>query len=330
MNYKVVVGLVTFNGEKYLPFCLDSLKRQTFRNFCLFVVDNNSQDGSVSFLRKHYPEAEIVQNKKNLGFSRAYNQIIHWTKSDYILCLNQDVILEPDFLEILVSFLDRHPQVGSLSGKIYRWDFEKNQKTKIIDTVGLKVFRNHRVIDEGQGKEDRGEYNQIKEIFGPSAAVALYRRKALEDIKVDNEYFDEDFFAYKEDVDLAFRLRIAGWSSFFVPQAIAYHDRTTSQKGDIIKNRSLKSQFANYHSYRNHLLVILKNEFFSNLILCFPQIFWYEFKKFVYLLIFERKTLKGLVDILKLLPKVIKKRKIIKQKRKIKAKDLRKWFNSNN
>jgi len=324
---KLTINLVTFNGQKYLPYCLESIRNQTFKDFSVLVIDNDSHDNTVNFIKQYYPSVRVVENKKNLGFAKAHNQGIHWTKSEYVLCLNQDIFLEQDFLKKAIDFLDTHPNVGSISGKLLRWNFKNKTRTNLIDTIGLKIFKNHRVIDEKQGVRDNEEFNAPREIFGPSGAAPIYRRTALENIKLNNEYFDEDFFIYKEDVDLAYRLRIGGWKSFNVPQAIGYHDRSITKKGNVIANRTLKSQFANYYSYRNHLFVLAKNEYLINLIIYFPYIFWYEFKKFIYLLLFERKTLVRGLDFFKKLCKMFSKRKIIRQNRKISAKELRKWIN---
>jgi len=333
---KVAINIVTWNSEKYLPFCLESIFKQTYQDFSILVIDNASTDNTVKFIQNNYPEIKIVKNRKNLGFAKAHNQAIAWTDSDYVLCLNPDVILEENFLEGIVKFMDEYPLIGAVSGKLLSWDFDsqslltKPKKSDRLDSTGLAILKSHQAIDRAQGEIDSQKFSEIKEIFGPSGAAPVYRREALEDIKLMGEYFDEDFFIYKEDIDLAYRLRLRGWFSYFFPQSIAYHQRRAKiqEKGTLatIKNRSLKSEFVNYHSYKNHLYTLIKNEFLVNIFLYFPWIFWYEFKKLIYLICCERKTLMAWREIIKKLRKMLYKRFEIFKRKKIKAKDLRKWI----
>jgi len=345
---KLAISLVTYNGEKYLPFCLKSLFKQTFRDFNLLIIDNGSTDRTLSYLKENYPQLKVVSHKENLGYARAHNQAIGWTKSDYVMLLNQDIFLNQDYLEKAVSYLEENREVASLTGKILFWDYSKNYeaqnellpfKTKIIDSLGLKVFKNHRVIDLGQGEKDKGQYDEVKEIFGVSGALPIYRRLALESVKVKinqglnkAEYLDEDFFAYKEDIDLAYRLRLAGYQSVYLPEAVAYHDRSVKGKKNLSDKtaalgRKDRNKMIRIYSYKNHLLTILKNEFWQNMIKYYFQIKFYEWKKFFYILFFEPSTLRGLRMFYKQKSRILKKRKyIIKNIRKIKAEDLAKWY----
>lgn len=319
---KVTISLLTWNGERYLPWLLNSLESQTFKNWELLVLDNASQDNSVSVIAEHMPKAKIIKQKKNIGFSRGHNLLINWSNSDYVLILNQDVILEPEYLQRCVDFMEANQRAGSVSGKLLYWDFDNAQKTNMIDSLGLKINRQRQVIDIGQGKEDYKIDNQ--EVFGVSGTAALYRRRALESIKM-TEYFDEDFFAYKEDVDLAWRLRLFAWQNWLVADAISYHHRTVSSLGSLRERRKNK-KMANKLSYRNHLLTVYKNDFLKNRLKdCLP-ICWYEFRKFCYLLIFEASTLRGLSEYFRLLPKMRKKQKYIRQYTKTIPKEIYQWF----
>lgn len=319
---KVTISLLTWNGEKYLPWLLNSLEAQTFKNWELLVLDNASQDNSVNIVSEHMPKAKIIKQKKNIGFSRGHNLLINWSNSDYVLILNQDVILEPDYLQKCVEFMEANQKAGSVSGKLLYWDFESAQKTNMIDSFGLKINRQRKVTDIDQGKEDYKLDNQ--EVFGVSATAALYRRRALETIKM-SEYFDEDLFAYKEDIDLAWRLRLFGWQNWLVAGALAYHHRSVSGVGNL-KNRRQGKQMANKLSYRNHLLLIYKNDFLKNRLRDFWPICWYEFRKFCYILFFEINTLKGLSGYFKLLSKMRQKQKYIHKFTKITAEDIYQWI----
>ena len=176
-QFKVQINLVTYNGEKYLPFCLESVFKQTFKDFKLLIIDNDSSDESVKFIKEKYPQVDLVVNQKNKGFAAAHNQGIAWSRSDYVLLLNQDMVLAEDYLEKIVEFLDNNPKVGAAAGKIYSWDFEKNIKTQKIDSLGLKIFKNHKVADINQGKVDDGSWREPEEVFGVSGSAPVYRKE---------------------------------------------------------------------------------------------------------------------------------------------------------
>lgn len=330
---KVTICLPTWNGQDYLPFLIKSLTDQTFKEWQLLVVDNGSSDNSVAVMSEYFPPAKIIKQKINIGFAKANNLLIKWSDSDYVLFLNQDIILEPDYLEKTVSFLDANPNAASVSGKLLHWDFNNLAKTKIIDSFGLKIDRRRAVLNIGQGQEDYDpatKHEEAVEVFGLSGTVLLVRRRALESIKVpkiqdDFEYFDEDFFSYKEDVDLAWRFQLAAWDNYLLTTTAAYHHRTVGGKQSVKGDRQ-KRGIVNRLSYRNHLAMLYKDSFAKNFFKDFFPIFWYELKKFVYFLIFERKTLLGFFELLKLKKRFEKKREYIKKYTKVKAEDIYLWF----
>lgn len=323
---KVTICLLTWNGAHYLPWLLKSLTQQTFTDWELLVLDNSSVDNSPSVVREYYPPAKVIEQKHNLGFAKGHNLLINWSKSDYVLFLNQDIMLDPDYLEKTVAFMETNPMAASVSGKLMYWDFHGNVTTKIIDSLGIKLDRKRQAMDIDQGKQDYTVVNH--EVFGLSASAMLVRRQCLEKIKYDKgngnfEYFDEDFFSYKEDIDLAWRLRINGWENWLLADTKAYHHRTVSNQG--LKQRKERG-FANKMSYRNHFCLLYKNSFAKNFFKDFFQITWYELKKFIYLLILERKTIKGLWEFLGLRSKLKDKRRQIKKYRQVKTEDIYRWF----
>ncbi len=327
----VTISLLTWNGAKYLPWLLKSLRIQTFANWELLVLDNASTDDSVQIMeetRVGDNPVKVVKQKKNLGFAKGHNLLMNWSGSDYVLVLNQDVILEPNYLKELVDFMEANPKAASTAGKIMYWDFNEGHKSKTIDSFGLQIDRKRYMSDMHQGKPDFKLDN--REVFGLSGAAVLFRRKALDIIALphsDNslEYFDEDFFAYKEDIDIAWRLRLAGWQNWLVASTYAYHHRSVSSGQDIKAIRKHRA-LANKLSYRNHLMTIYKNSFYKNLFKDFWPIKWYEFKKFIYLLLFERSTLVGLKEYFQLLSKLKKKRKFIHSRAQLSAEEMYKWF----
>ncbi len=349
----VVISIVAWNSMKYLPEALGSLDTQTYRDFTLVVVDNASADGVEEYVRGHHPRAAIIRNTKNLGFARAHNQAIAYARARIapergdllMLVMNPDAVLEPTFLEEAVRTMTLHPEAGSVSGKLLRMRHSTDEmatggeKTSVIDSAGLRIRKTRRMDDRGAGEQDGSDYGKAREIFGPSGALGLYRLSALESVAFPvgknggnrEEYFDEDFFAYKEDLDLAWRLRLAGWSSLFEPRALAYHYRTARGKDkasyfSLGKNRRGRSPFVKFLSYRNHWLVLTKNDHFVNRLIDLPRIAWYETGKFLYALLLEPSTLKSIPSALALWPKMRRKRAFIMKSARVSAKDIRKWF----
>jgi GT2 family glycosyltransferase len=186
---KVSVAIVTYNAIKYLDDCLKSIFSQTFKDFKVLVIDNASEDGTVEHLRKNYPQVTVLQNFKNLGLAKAYNQAIKFWESEYVLLANQDIILQLDFLEKLIKVAAHHPAAASFGGKILKLSHDEDKRDlgpEIIDTTGIVATKSRRFYDRGAGEEDKGQYDQAGEIFGLSANLVLYRREALEKVKIKN------------------------------------------------------------------------------------------------------------------------------------------------
>lgn len=322
---KISVNIVTWNGEKYIESCIQSVLNQSFEDYAILIIDNGSTDDTLGIINERFPHLKVVKHKENLGFAKAHNQGIHWSKSDYVLCLNQDLVLQKDFLQNMVNFMDHNSDVGAATGKLFK--LNEDIEEDIIDTCGLKVYKNMMAVDIGEGEIDSDQYSKPKQVFGVSGAAPVYRRIALESVKYNEEFFDEDFFSYKEDVDLAFRLKYMGWKSCFVPQAKGYHVRSVgAQKNqNKISARKQKSEFANYHSYRNQLLLAKKDIPSKNLTYILPVSF-YEFKKFVYVLFMERKSWKAWPQYHKLKKKIKQKRNYILENKKVSDQEIKSWF----
>ncbi len=332
---------------RYLPDLLISLRAQTFQDFSVLVIDNASTDGMIEFLRNEHPEVSVIRNTNNTGFAGAHNQGIKYAlhawrgndlKNRYILVTNPDIIFTPDCLLRLVEEADiTGEQCASLGAKLLRVTREGEEpitvttRTAIIDSTGLLVRRSRRVTDRGAGEVDNGQYDERREVFGVSGALALYRASALESVRVHDDYFDAAFFAYKEDADIAWRLRLAGFEACFVPSAVAYHFRRAGGRDksgilEWLKNHRRKSPLINFYSYRNHLALLLKNEHLVNVFLDAPWIVSYEISKFISLLFLEPRTLAGIFSFFKMMPEWYAKRRAIIAKRHISAKEMRKWL----
>lgn len=317
---KVTAGLLlyeseTYKSDKYFGPCFTSLLHQDYPALEIYVLDNGSPvKKSYERLRKQFPQIRFLQSEKNLGFGGGHNFILKNTDSTYYACLNFDMLFEPDHISKLMAGIRQSPDIGVVSGKLKRWDFERyiaaremgnayeDGKTNFIDSTGIRIKKSHRFEDRGQGEVDYGQYDAALEIFGASGAAALFRKTALESIAFVNdfgekEYFDELFFMYKEDIDLAYRLQWAGWKAWYIPQAVAYHDRTAVSGGNdwlsVIKNRRKKSKQVNEWSFLNQE-ILLKKHFmdraFSPAVKNATK--WYKLKSLVYIMLFEPHLLR--------------------------------------
>lgn len=344
---KVSVNIVTCNSMRYLPELLASLREQTFRDFSVLVIDNASTDGVIEFVREEYPEVSVIRNANNNGFAGGHNQGIKyafhgWRNEDlahrYVLVINPDIILTPECLAKLVAAGDLvGERCGALGAKLLRVTREgdgplsETSRSSIIDSTGLVARRSRRISDRGAGELDRSQYDGAHEVFGISGAFALYRASALEAVRIRDDYFDTAFFAYKEDADMAWRLRLAGFGARIVPESMAYHFRRVGGRDksgmiEWLKNRRGKSSLINFYSYRNHLAMLIKNEHVINALLDLPWIVSYEIGKFFSILFFEPKTLAGVASVVKMLPELRTKRRMIMAKRRISAREMRTWL----
>lgn len=207
----VSVVIPNLNGKRYLHDCLSSLALQTFQDFEVIVVDNGSCDGSINYLRSNFPWVKILAKKENLGFGAGTNCGIKAARGDLILTLNNDTEANRNFIEFLIKPMS-DKSVGMCASKMLFLDGK-------INSTGICISRSGAAWDRGMLESDRGQYDFQEEVFGPCAGAGLYRKEMLKEIGL----FDEDFFLYMEDVDLAFRGRLAGWKCIYVPNATVYH-----------------------------------------------------------------------------------------------------------
>lgn len=360
---KLTIQLVVWNGAKYLPFLFESLKKQTFKDFELLILDNGSKDESVQVIEDNlnsFKNATLSKKLMNLGFAGGHNNLFKKGTAEYILLLNQDMYLKEDCLELLVKYLDSNSEVSSISPRLMKWDFaplhdlvsigslsresEKYKEmlklsfTDKVDTLGLRVSRSRRVVDQYTARSWQDVYSEVRNdlvdsalpVFGNSGALPMLRRSALEEVKFeDGNFFDESYGSYKEDVDLAFRMHSAGFNAAVLVDSIAYHDRSaagplTMDDFTAADNKKKQPDYVAIQSYKNQLITIRKNEYFVNFLIDLTHIFFYELKKFVWFAIFNRKVLKGALSWTK--SEYRDKRRYIKGKRKRSAREMRAWF----
>jgi len=307
INASVVI--VNWNGQQHLARCLSSLAAQTYRDFEIIVVDNGSTDGSAAFLRENYPQVRLIENEQNLGFAGPNNQAIRAARGRYIVTLNNDTLPPPGWLGALVQAAEAHPEMGAFASLVVFDD-----RRSVIDSAGLSVTlagmgcqrRLGQTVDQVQTPE---------EVFGACAAAALYRRELLDDVGL----FDEDYFAYYEDVDLAWRARLRGWRAMLVPQALVYHAHSaTGGRGTPFKKRLIA---------RNKLWTIVKNYPFPAWLLCLPIILAYNIgAALLPLLQGDGSAWAGTREGMCQLRQVLAKRTVIQSRRRVSFRQLMPWM----
>ncbi|MEK6922910.1 MAG: glycosyltransferase family 2 protein [Nanoarchaeota archaeon] len=309
---KISIIIVNYNGLEHLDDCFKALNNQTYKDFETIMVDNGSKDSSVEFVQKNFPSVKIVKLSKNLGFTGGNNAGIKAANGEYILLLNNDTYADKDFLRNYVKEAENHKGIGMFSPLVLFY-YERNK----INSTGLIIFKH------GVGR-DRGFLEDVgtefpSEIFGASGVSCLYKREMLEDIKLNNEYLDEDFFAYNEDLDLAFRAQLRGWKSRYVPSAKLYHKLNSTSKK--IPNLRL------YCGERNKILFMIKDYPFKILIKFLPFIMFRQIISLAYHLSkFRFVVIRARLDTLKLLLKFLHKRKIIQKNILVSNKEIESWF----
>lgn len=309
----IVIG---YNNRKYLKTCFNSIRQQTLfkkGKIDVFYIDNISHDDSPAYVLKHHPFARVFQNHFNFGYAGGANQGIDLSGTPFVSIMNPDIILEPDFYERVIKSMQRRKSTGSATGKLLKYNFSTKKATKVIDTTGLHFRGSTRTTDRGQGRKDEGQYDYRREVWGVSGACPVYRMEALVSIKVNGRYFDEDFFMYKEDVDLSWRLNRKGWKSIYVPRAVGYHGRGTGawkRKGifGLIRGRKGLSRFQKFHSFRNHILMLIKNLRIWDIVKHPFAISYYVFMSSLNA-IREGVFFAAMKDVAKLTPKILNKRK---------------------
>lgn len=238
----VSVIIVNHNGKVFLKNCMSSLSAQSYPAIEMIFVDNGSSDGSIDYIRKEFPSARIIDIKKNSGFARGNNLGLKAANGELIATLNNDTEVSSRWLEELVSIMNSNESVGMCASKMLFME-----KPGMIQSTGLCISKSGVSWDRGIYKIDKGQYESVEENFGPCAGAALYRKKMLDEIG----FFDEDFYAYLEDTDLAFRARLAGWKCLYVPKAVVYHYHGGTG--------GFETDYAIYYSNRNVLWVAFKN-----------------------------------------------------------------------
>lgn len=313
-----LVSVIIVGKEKptLLYRCLNSLEKQIYHNLEIILVDNGSSEHMLDEITRRYPKIKIIRNRENEFYCKPLNRGISESKGDYVLCLNNDVLLSPVYISESIRCFSLDKKIGMVTGKMLKSD------KKHIDSAGLKLGKSRRPVDRGYRKKDISIFWKSGYVFGPAGSASFFRKEMLDDIAVNGEYFDEDFKIYYEDLDIAWRANNMGWRGYYTSNAIGLHYR-----GGSAKDR--KSIFTRYdfpalnseckkHLIKNRYLTILKNDTFFKFLINLPFIIFYDLRLWAYLFFFETKLF---IELLKkgnnfkiAVSKILKKRKNIKQK----------------
>lgn len=300
---RISVLVINYNGERHLAQLVAALQAQTLRDFELIFIDNGSADGSVALMQQICDKGALAStlliNRENTGFAPACNQGIRAAQGEWIALLNNDAFPEPGWLEHLWAAAHSSPRLGMVAAKLLF-----AHQPERINSAGIAIDRAGIAWDWRGGELDKPEESGPVEIFGPCGGAALYSRQMLDEIGG----FDEDFFAYLEDVDLAWRAQLAGWRCVLEPQARVYHVHSATLGNG--------SPFKNYLLGRNKIWLITKNYPSPWLLLYLPAIVVYDLMSVVVGTFRSQNfaALKGRLAGLRQIPFFLKKRRIIQQK----------------
>lgn len=347
----ISVNLVVLNGEKYIRHCLDGILAQTYPHefIELNILDNGSNDETKSIIEdwkskigdREFAPFNFIKSTENLGMWPGQERLLNNSQGKYVLAMAVDVVLDLDFIKNSVLAMESDAKIGAVQPKIYGFDLknldDKNYKLsdrKILDTCGFTISRSRRITNIGHGERDFGQYDNIGEIIGVEGAAPLLRRQALNDIKIENFFIDNDYFWYGDDLDFAWRMTLFGWRQVFVPSAIAWHDRQTTKslnKGawghflriPIRKQIPIKKRRLDW---RNTRFTIIKNDYIINILKDLPYIISRELMVCVYTLLFEPAVFLETPSFFRALPRMLSRRKIIMSKAKLSAKDMRRFI----
>ena len=296
------VVIPNYNGDRFLQACLRALELQTCAPTEIIVVDNGSDDHSVDLVRTAFPAVRLIQQGRNTGFAAAVNAGIRASDCALVATLNNDTVVEPGWLQNLATALHADARAGMAASKML---FVEPRGT--INSAGICVDRAGIAWDRLGGQPDATAGRESKYVFGACAGAALYRRTMLDEIGI----FDQDFFAYLEDVDLAWRAQLAGWRAVYVPEARVTHwHSATAIEGSPFKSRLLG---------RNKVGLVAKNYPAPHLWAYLPLIAAYDGAAVVYAALARRDLFaaRGRLDGLRGLPAALRKRRQVQALRRV-------------
>jgi GT2 family glycosyltransferase len=267
---QVAVVILNWNGKKYLQQFLPSVLASTYQNMEIVVGDNASTDGSVQFLQEAYPTVTVVENDQNYGFTGGYNRILKRVNADYYILLNSDIEVTPGWIEPVITLMESDHLVAAAAPKIKSFK-QKNYFEHagaaggFIDAYGYPFCQGRIFFDI---EEDRGQYNDSKEIFWASGAALFIKRNCWDECGG----FDERFFAHMEEIDLCWRLKNMGLKVMYCAQSEVYH-----VGGGTLDT---ENPYKTYLNFRNNLVLLKKNLPFTRAIKIIPVRFMFDLMAF--------------------------------------------------
>jgi len=321
-NGLVSVTIVTYNSGRFIKRCLESVLAQKYSLKEIIVIDNASTDGTIDILEQFEETCQIRYNEENVGFAAAQNQAIAQSQGEWVLTLNPDVLLLPNFIQALVEAGQFDARIGTVCGKLLTMSphFEIPARA-VVDSTGIYFNPMLRHLDRGSQEVDNGHYLNYEYVFGATAAAALYRRAMIEDVSLDSEFFDCDFFVYREDADVAWRAQLMGWKCLYVPFARGYHVRKV-----LPGNRRALPPEINMHSVKNRFLMRIKN--------ISPGLYWRNIVSITArdimvvacCVLREQTSLKALWFLATNWKKALGKRRVIQARRRVDEEYMASWF----
>lgn len=307
----VSIVVVTVGKERFLNSCLQSIEAQTYKTIEIIVIDDSLTDNLRLEVKNHFPKVKLFSSRKNLFYCDCLNTGIKLSCGDFVLCLNDDVILDERFIERALKGFFSNSRTGMVSGKILRSD------KKTIDSTGLYLSYWRTTEERGYGHKDKGQFEKEEYIFGVNGAVAFYRKEMLDEIKEGEDYFDPTFHFFYEDLDIAWRAKQKGWRGYYIPNAKAYHFRGGSLRSQAGKDKPFARRFLDDAScldlIKNRYMVIIKNESILGFFVHLPGIILYDLIAWSYVLFFRPQLIFKFLYNLEYLKKALYKRKAIKE-----------------
>jgi len=322
----VSVLMVTWNSGDFLPASLAALGLSDPPPTELVVVDNASTDRSIEIVEAAASGATIainlIRSDRNLGFAAGMNRAIAASSNPYVLLLNPDVRVLPEMIGRLHDSMNEFPaDVYAIGPKLRRASGNALEPTHVIDSVGIRMTRDGRHFDRGAGQLDSAQFDKPEEVFGISGAAVMFRKAVLEASMVDGEIFDEDFFAYREDADLAWRMRGFGYRAFYEPRAVGYHLRRVTPE----RRRALPAAI-NRHSVKNRFLLRIHHADTGWMRAFGVRSLARDMIVIGACLTVERSSLAGLVWVIRNSKRHIRRRRRILSRRRVRSEELQRWF----
>ena len=300
---RYAVGVIHYGAYPELPGCLAAIDAQTDPPRWVRVLDADCEPDRLdrAVAQQAHIELESIPNR---GYAYGANRLIERATQDpeceHLLLLNPDVVLEPGFATAMLAAMDSDEGAALAGGRLIRRD------GRTLDSAGIWLGRNRRPRDRASDERDVGQYSEPEVIFGASGAALWLRLAAARDLAVEGEVFDEDFFLYHEDTDVAWRAALYGWRVLYVPNARAMHERGWKRATRFQIPRNIRR-----HSFKNHSLQMIKNDRLNDWLRDLPIILGWEFLRLSFALVRDRAVLGAYADTLRLARRVLHKRRIV-------------------